>query len=392
MGDAVMPTQSKRRIITNRQLNFTLSPVDMHNHKEMPYSLSNYAIDGTWNQHQSIVLDIILDRIFKGIYRPYKNIPRSWRKKSVIDANSKFAGSLFNPVMLKYLSNRPIEAFSMNEGRDVVGTERELYDSMSDHEGKKGSFEEHLKAFMTNNDSFQAFKSKMDETISIFVADYPFSLSVLNLIKEYPILRQRPYKYKLQDYLQKIANTKFKMTYKVKCLVKAPEFNKKGKRVHPGKMVDAFYEMDDFQQIFSVKLKDDEFGVNFSSPLGKMVLHNTILLDTDWIADEVFELGKNAFFIYKRFILNRISGKNPSGEIELWFEDIKTFLDLKGKNINGPYSIIDRALKELREKELIKDFNWNNDYSKQRQYRVFFHPPSKASGDKRATKQKLLKV
>ena len=40
MGDAVMPKLSGRKIITNRQLNFTLSPVDLHNPKEMPYKFT----------------------------------------------------------------------------------------------------------------------------------------------------------------------------------------------------------------------------------------------------------------------------------------------------------------------------------------------------------------
>ena len=69
-----MKRKSIPRIITNRQLNFTLSPVDTYNKKEMPYKLQNYEIDGTWNEHQSIILDCVLDRFFKAIYKQNSSI------------------------------------------------------------------------------------------------------------------------------------------------------------------------------------------------------------------------------------------------------------------------------------------------------------------------------
>ena len=81
-----MPKLSGRKIITNRQLNFTLSPVDLHNPKEMPYKLSNYEIDGTWNQHQSIVLDVIVRDYVEEIVMRNSNFPK-------ILANQKGHGS-----------------------------------------------------------------------------------------------------------------------------------------------------------------------------------------------------------------------------------------------------------------------------------------------------------
>lgn len=385
-----MPGKSSRRIITNRQLNFTLSPVIKYNPKEMPYSLPDYKIDGTWNQHQSIVLDVMLDRLFRIFYREYSNTPKSWRSKSVIEVNKNFAGALFNPVALKFLSGKPVDAFSMHEGYDVEATEKDNYAGISDGEGR--TFEEYFKDYLKNNDRYNMFKSDMIEKISLFADDIHFSLSIPNLFKNYPVLRQHPYKYDLAKIVQKIANTKFKMNYKVKCLLKAPEYNKKGRRTNAGTMIDALYEMNDYQQIFSVDLDEDHFKFNFKSPLGKLILHNMILLDTDWIEDEVLELGKNSYFIYKRFVLNRISGKNPPAAIELWFEDIKTFLDLKGKNVSSIYSAINKALKEIRNQGLIKDYNWNKNYTKQRQYKLFFDRLSKVPGDRRASKNKLLKV
>jgi hypothetical protein len=380
MGDAVMPTQSKRRIITNRQLNFTLSPVDTHNHKEMPYKLSNYAIDGTWNQHQSIVLDIILDGIFKNRYEKYKNIPKSWRSPNVTEENRNFVGALFNPVVLTYMSNKPVEAFSLQTDCNVVATEKERYESIDSGKsrydnigsGKEraNSFEEHFNEFLKNNIGYQSFIAEMDKKVLAFNGNVICRLRNSTLYKNYPLLNH--YKRKFYEYVQRVANTKFKMNYKVKCLVKPPEYNKEGQRTHAGTMLDGYYAMQDFQQIISVTFEGDEIVVNFNSPLGKMILHNMLLLDTDWVPDEVLTLGKNAFFIYKRFILNRVSGKKPPNEIELWFEEIKEFLDLNWGNNSGIYTVLDRAFAEMQQKGLLKGHSWNKNYTKQRQYRLNF--------------------
>mgnify|MGYP001823568811 CR=1 FL=1 len=45
LGGNNMKHRSNRPIITNRQLNFTLSPVDTHNPKLMPYKSLKYEID-----------------------------------------------------------------------------------------------------------------------------------------------------------------------------------------------------------------------------------------------------------------------------------------------------------------------------------------------------------
>jgi hypothetical protein len=379
-----------RRIITNRQLNFTLSPVDLHNPKEMPYSLPAYQIDGTWNHHQSIVLDIILAVIFKGHYKNYENIPKSWRSPAVIEVNKNFAGPIFSTVNLKFLSGKTLEAFTIYQNKDVVGIERDNYDRGGDGPWKKASFEEHFQHYLKNDLAYQDFiKTKTNET-AIFNSGLPFGIYISNLYKNFPVLRK--YKKNLYEYVAKISETKFKLNYKVKCLIKAPEYNQKGIRTHPGQMIDAVYEMNDFQQIFSADMKDDLFILTFQSPLGKMVIHNMLVLDTDWVADEVLELGKNSYFIYKRFILNKISGKNPANEIELWFEEIKTFLDLKGKNVSSLYSTIDRALQEICDKGLIKNYNWNKSYTKQRQYKLILDRPTKAVEDKRASQNKPLNV
>jgi hypothetical protein len=373
-----MGKKFKRTIITNRQLNFTLAPVDLHNPKIMPYSLPNYQIDGTWNQHQSIVLDVILDLMFKQFYDQYKNIPKSWRSKSVIEVNQKFGGHFFNSVFLTYLSGQPIKAFSIREGMDVEAHQRNSYETTPDYSGKMASFDEHFKYYLENNDKYQDFLKEMKRKERDIQSDIPFLIPVPKLFKNYPAIRK--YKGKFVEHLQKVSDTKFKMNYKVKCLKKAPEYNKKGLRISAGELEETYYNMQDFEEIFQVKVEGGKFQVNFKSILGKMILHNMVILDTDWVPDEVFELKKNTYFIYKRFLLNRLSGQNPPKEIELLYEDIKRFLDLNGKNIGENYRIIDRAFKELQEKGLIKDHSYYKLYQNQRLYRLSFYsklPPKK---------------
>ena len=70
----------------------------------MPYKLQNYEIDGTWNHHQSIILDVILDRIFYIAYREFKSPPRSWRSKKAIEVVGKFSGGAVNPASISYMN------------------------------------------------------------------------------------------------------------------------------------------------------------------------------------------------------------------------------------------------------------------------------------------------
>ena len=182
------------------------------------------------------------------------------------------------------------------------------------------------------------------------------------------------------------------MNYKIKLIDQAPEYNDQGRQISNGKMVATLYEMNDFENIFSAECNDDSAVLNFKSPLGKMVFHNSMILDTDWILEKALTLKKNAYFIYKRFILNRVSGKNKARELVLWYEEIKTFLDLNWKNNSGSYAIIEKAFKEMQEKGLIQGFEWNRRYAKQRQYRVSFENHKKELEKKQSNGPKLLKV
>lgn len=353
----------------------------------MPYSLPNYAIDGTWNQHQSIILDVLLDRIFKGFYAKNGKLPSSWRSKEVIENKSNNAGKLINPVTLLYLSRHTIKAFSKYCGWDVEESEREIFEER--FQGTGTTFEQYFKKALQQNREYEDFKKIIEETVSKFYEDIKLSFEIVDLFKEYSILHD--YRYRLADYLQKIGQTKFRMNYKVKYIEKAPEYNEDTKRNSRGTLIDIYYEMKDFQQIFDVDVMKDRIELNFKTPLGKLIVHNTLLLDTDWVPEEAFRLNKNAYFIYKRFILNKVSGKNKPEKISLWFEDIKSFLDMRWGNDPGVHAAIDKAFKDILEKGLAKGYRWNKDHV-QRQYEVMFEWPRKKKEKQQDKGDKLMKL
>jgi DNA-binding HxlR family transcriptional regulator len=182
------------------------------------------------------------------------------------------------------------------------------------------------------------------------------------------------------------------MNYKVKYIAIPPARNKSGKMTNRGRQDDIYYEMKEFQPIFSVNIDKELFTVNFKSTLGKLILHNTLMLDTDWIPEEAFELNKNAYFIYKRFILNSAAAKYKKEMIELWFNDVKSFLDLKSKNNTYIHKeVINRSLEEMQKLGLIIGYKWNKHY-KQRQYRVTITDSGKELEKRHGKSDKLLKV
>ena len=333
----------------------------------MPYSLSNYSIDGTWNQHCSIILDVLFDYMIKKHYSKHSNFPRSWRTKKVLDADKNFQKSVFSPSAIGSISIDPIDAFLNNGNEKLREREREIYDGREEWD-KPPTFKDHLKSHFEYDYDYLVFLDTYKESSSFIHADLKLALPFEDLFENYEILSN--YKYKFPGLLQKIADTKFKMDYKVKYIEQEPTFDDKEKALTKGVMIDSVYQMKEFESLFGVEINRDSFTLNLSSPLGKMVLHNMIILDTDWIEKEVLTLSKNAYFIYKKFILNRFAAKNKVNEIVLWYDQMKTFLDMNWKNDSGNYTVINKALDEIRHKGLIQDYNWNRNFAKQRQYRI----------------------
>ena len=113
-----------------------------------------------------------------------------------------------------------------------------------------------------------------------------------------------------------------------------------------------------FPASIQVNFTEDKIILNFDTPLGKLVLHNMLVLDTDWLPVGAVDLPKNAYFLYKRFVLNRISGRRKSKNIEIKYADAKSFLDLKWDNDRGVHGIIAKALGDIVEKGLAEGLEW----------------------------------
>ena len=132
------------------------------------------------------------------------------------------------------------------------------------------------------------------------------------------------------------------------------------------------YQMWDFQHLFKLNFTEDKIILNFDTPLGKLVLHNMLVLDTDWIPVEALELPKNAYFLYKRFVLNRVSGRRKSKNIEIKYADAKAFLDLKWDNDRGVHGIIAKALGHIVENGLAEGLEWRGSPVSRRIYILRF--------------------
>jgi hypothetical protein len=361
---------SPKKIITNRQLNFTLSPVDTYNPKQMPYKLHNYEIGGTWNHHHSIILDAILDRIFNVIYQPYGGPPKSWRSKKAIDAVDNFSGGMINPSYITYMNSSPIEAFVQKNRYDFRDKLKEDYDYRKDLNGQI-SFEQHIDNHLSQNRDYQEFIRTMSESVKVFYADYPVRLSPIAMLDAYPFLKK--YQYKLVKKLKEIEQTRFKMTYKVKYMQQKPTFDENGKVDGRGELIDLHYRMNEFQPLFEVIVaRKHEIVLNFKFPLGKFIIHNMLILDTDYCPVEAMSSSKNAYFIYKRFILNSIAGRRKAKIIDLKLDDVKTFLDLRWSNDRGIHGIIKTAIKNLEKNGLIVESDNNKKVAKHRIYELHF--------------------
>ena len=364
-----MADRSGRKIITNRQLNFTLCPVDLYNKKSMPYNLSDYAIDGTWNNHQSIVLDLLLDQIFFLFYKNLNGIPKSWRSEKALNGYSIFYGEYLTPENLAYMTQSPLDVYRDYQGIDLFKLNKEIYEHSTGISNENDSgFQAFFKDKLEKDIYYNNFVDSMNKKLAYLDSNAPFTFSLSFLSKNCPFFGN--YRYTLQDIFKKISQTKFKMNLKLKRIEKNPVRSEPGRLTERGILGDLYYSMKDFQPIFELNIDKEIFHFNFKSPFGKMILHNTFILDTDWMLAEVMELNKTAYFIYKRFVLNRVSGKNKPKTIELWFDEIKKFLDLKWSNNPAVHRSFDKAFKEIQQQGLVDDYSWNKKYAGQRQYQL----------------------
>jgi hypothetical protein len=370
-------SSASNKIITNRQLNFTLSPVDTHNVKKMPHTLQHYEIDGTWNHHQSIILDTILDAVFKIAYRNYSKYPQSWRSQKVLNVIASPPNNQVNPSVIAFLSLSPREAYIKRCGYDFIANLKETYDN-SENLKRHFTLDQYVDRDFENNREYQDFLKSMTENGSPLNFDLKITFGYLTLLKKFPFLEA--YKYTLFDYIKKIEATKFKLNYKIKYIESRPNYDEKGKLVERGRLVDLHYKMRDFQNIFFVEGDKQKFTLNFKSPLSKLVIYNTLIMDTDWFPVEALALSKNAYFLFKRFILNKVSGKHKAESITLNFDDAKTFLDFSWSNDRGVHKAIVKALTDMVEKGLVSGYQQNRNHGWERSYDLSFNHNGAGAG------------
>jgi hypothetical protein len=176
-------------------------------------------------------------------------------------------------------------------------------------------------------------------------------------------------------------------------MARKPTFDDSGKLLDRGELIDLNYQMRNFQQLFNTEAKDGKIILNFKTPLGKLVIHNMLIMDTDWLPLDALKLSKNAYFLYKRFVLNKRSGRFKASKIKLDFAELKAFLDLKWSNDRGVHALIVKALNDMKDKGLINDFVCNKNYVNRRVYELYFEEMKKESPkEKDEEDAKLLKM
>ena len=84
-------------------------------------------------------------------------------------------------------------------------------------------------------------------------------------------------------------------------------------------------------------------------------------------------------------------GKHKAKTLELKFEDLKAFLDLKWSNNSGVHSIIEKALNSMLQNKLIAGYRTNKNLVKKRSYNIYFENEVKDLEEKKEEDAKILK-
>jgi hypothetical protein len=289
--------------------------------------------------------------------------------------NGYFKG-VINPMALNLVDKFPYDAFVEHSGKDIFREIKNAYRKDKEKTQSPATFKEYLNHWHTSElYRYREINKNILSVKKLLYQNLEIGCKRNDLFENYQCLHR--YKYTFEQNLAKVASTKFKMNYKVKYMEKLPVFGEDGKITERGRLIDLYYEMKDFQHIFEVVFEDDIIKFNFNTPLGKLIIYNIMIMDTDWMPLDVLNLKKNAYFLYKRFVLNKRSGKFKAGKIELKFDEIKEFLDIRWKNDRGVHSMVLTALKDMKENGLVDDFVWNKNINNRRVYELHYEDKKK---------------
>ncbi len=143
----------------------------------MPHKLQNYEIDGVWNHHQSIILDTIIDVMFKRSYQQHKKLPQSWRSLKVLERINGLLKTGINRTFIDSLSLSPREAYSKYMGYDVVAKLREDYEN-NDNLKRNLTFEEYVDRYFENERSYQDYLKSITENKNPLHNDWKFEFNI----------------------------------------------------------------------------------------------------------------------------------------------------------------------------------------------------------------------
>ena len=229
----------------------------------MPYKLPNYEIDGTWNHHQSIILDSILDRIYRGSYSGCNKLPTTWWDKNVVDMNNNFLMGIINPKVISFLSLPPRDAYIKKAGFDDYKFLKEKYIDLKRSTTLDCSYEEFIDKEFEGNREYQEYLEEMQVKKNVLYGNSIINIDIMKYLETYFFLEK--YKRSLRDYLKRIEETKFKLKYKIKYLQIQPTYKDDDRVDSKGVRIDIFYEMNDYQSIFKVDFTDAKIVLNFDS-------------------------------------------------------------------------------------------------------------------------------
>jgi len=106
---------------------------------------------------------------------------------------------------------------------------------------------------------------------------------------------------------------------------------------------------------------------------------------------EAFNLQKNGYFLFKRFVLNKRYGKYKAESIPLKFDEMRLHLDLKWSNERGVNDVFVKAFDDMIAKGLLAGYTLRGKPVSNRVYTLKFSQREKKKEQKDGD-AKLLKI
>jgi len=171
---------------------------------------------------------------------------------------------------------------------------------------------------------------------------------------------------KIFDIMNKIMNCKFQLVYGVRNFLFLQNKKIKTNYINFNNLPESRYKNPD--QFCLIKINKEhqkankqiyerEYLIEFKTPLSFLFIRNLILINIDWIPEEVYLIKyKPAQYLYRFFFTH-----NNKKKIKLNLNDIKFRLNLKNSNINQIRNLVLKSIEELKNIGIVKKFDFIND-------------------------------